>query len=371
MACVKDFEDYAYKYLPKSALDYYISGSNDEQTVNDNIKAFKRYKIRPRILRDVSNIDTSTTILGYKISFPVCIAPTAMHGLAHDEREIGTCKGAFRAGTAYTLSTIANSSIEEIAESNPNALKFYQLYIFKKDKSVTEELVRRAEEAGYKALFLTVDSPFFGKRIADEKNNFKTPAHLKMANFESLKGYSRDGVSKNSGSGSGLGEYSRRLFSSSVTWQDVIWLKNFTKLPLVLKGILTAEEARKAVEIGVSAIVVSNHGGRQLDGVPASIDALREVVKAVQGSNVEVYLDGGVRLGTDVFKAIALGAKAVFIGRPALFGLAYDGAAGVEKLLNILKEEFNTSMALAGCRNVRELQTEESLVVHESYYSRL
>lgn len=179
MTSIKDFEDYAYKYLPKSALDYYISGSNNENTVKDNIDAFKRYKIRPRILQDVSKINTATQILGHDISFPVCIAPTAMHGLAHDEREIGTCRGAFRAGTAYTLSTIANSSIEEIGESNPDALKFYQLYIFKKDKGVTEELVRRAEKAGFKALFLTVDSPFFGKRIADEKNNFKTPNHLR------------------------------------------------------------------------------------------------------------------------------------------------------------------------------------------------
>ncbi|KAI0217590.1 Hydroxyacid oxidase 1 [Lamellibrachia satsuma] len=240
------------------------------------------------------------------------------------------------------------------------------MYIYK-ERAVTLGLLRRAEKNGYKALILTVDTPVVGKRLADDRNQFSLPPQYSMANF-----------SKTSDTGNsiceskkrlGLTEYTNSFFDQSLTWADVKWLKTVTVLPVVVKGVLTAEDAREAIDSGVDGIVVSNHGGRQLDGVPATLDALSEVVAAV-GGRCEVYFDGGVRLGTDVLKALALGARAVFIGRPAIYGVAYNGAAGVQEVLQILKSEFDTSMALCGCSAVADIKP--SLVARrQSYVSRL
>ncbi|KOX77088.1 Peroxisomal (S)-2-hydroxy-acid oxidase GLO5 [Melipona quadrifasciata] len=249
-------------------------------------------------------------------------SPPAITGLLNGS--VGFCRSsaAQGAGTIYVLSTISTSSIEEVAEAAPNAIKWFQLYIYK-DRNVTLNLVSRAERAGFKALVLTVDAPLFGDRRLDIKNKFSLPSHLRLGNFEGELSTKIN----NAESGSGLNEYVMSLFDASVTWNDIKWLKSITKLPLVLKGILTPQDALLAIEYGAAAIVVSNHGARQIDTIPATIEALSEITKAVNG-RIEIYMDGGVRQGVDVLKALALGAKMVFVGRPMLWGCAtVDDAA--------------------------------------------
>eukprot|EP00062_Callorhinchus_milii_P019647 gi/632974423/ref/XP_007903670.1/ PREDICTED: hydroxyacid oxidase 1 [Callorhinchus milii] len=348
--CLSDYEQYAQQVLPKAVFDYYCSGADDQQTLADNVAAFSRLCLRPRVLRDVSNIDLSVTVLGQNISMPICVSATAMQRMAHPEGEVATVKACSAQGTGMMLSTWATSTIEEVAEASPGATRWLQLYIYR-DRDVTESLVRRAEEAGYQGIFLTVDTPYLGKRLADMRNKFKLPSHLRMANFETSElAFAKSDY----GSASGLAGYTADAIDPSIKWEDIDWLRDLTKLPIVLKGILRADDARAAVKHGVDGILVSNHGARQLDCVPATIDALVEIAEAVGGS-AEVFLDGGVRKGTDVLKALALGAKAVFVGRPVLWGLAYQGEEGVNDVLQMLREEFKLASALAGCRNVREI----------------
>ncbi|XP_055494923.1 hydroxyacid oxidase 1 [Leucoraja erinacea] len=348
--CINDFEKLAEGILPKAVYDYYSSGADEQQTLKDNVAAFSRWQLCPRVLRDVSNMDLSVTILGQRVSMPVCVSATAMQRMAHPEGEVATVRACRSQGTGMMLSTWATSSIEEVAEAAPEATRWLQLYIYK-DRKVTASLVRRAEAAGYRGIFLTVDTPYLGKRLADVRNKFKLPPPLRMANFENLDlSFSK----KDYGEDSGLAVYTSSAIDPTIKWQDIDWLRQLTKLPIVLKGILRADDAREAVKHGIAGILVSNHGARQLDCVSATIDALPEIIEAVEG-RVEVYLDGGVRKGTDVLKALALGAKAVFLGRPALWGLAYQGEEGVHKVLQILKEEFRLALALAGCRNVNEI----------------
>ncbi|KAK9702101.1 FMN-dependent dehydrogenase [Popillia japonica] len=386
LVCVKDFEKYAASVLSKNALDYYKSGAGQETTLHNNRNAFSKLRIKPRFLTDVSKRDLSTTILGRKISMPIGISPTAMQRMAHPEGECANARAAATHGTVFILSTIATSSIEQIAEAAPNGLNWFQLYIYV-DREVTRNLVRRAEKAGFKALVLTIDTPFFGLRLADVRNQFSLPPHLRFANFVGEKSTKINEKVEGSGlnkyveklfdpsltwsdvkEGSGLNKYVEKLFDPSLTWSDVKWLQTITSLPIIIKGVLTKEDAEIAASLGVQGILVSNHGARQVDGVPASIEALPEIVNAV-GDRVEVYLDGGVTDGTDVLKALALGAKMVFIGRPALWGLAYGGEEGVKKILSILKKEFDFALALTGCRNPQDIT--KSMVVHESYYSKL
>ncbi|XP_044750644.1 hydroxyacid oxidase 1 [Coccinella septempunctata] len=358
LASIDDFEKYAYTVLPKNALDYYRSGAGAQTTLADNKSAFSRYKLRPRILRDVSKRDLSTTVLGGQVSMPIGIAPTAMQRMAHPEGELANARAAQAMGTIYILSTLATSSIEEVAEAAPDCTKWFQLYIFK-DRSVTKDLVLRAERSGFKALVLTVDAPVFGIRLADVRNGFNLPQHLRLANFTNVNLDKFD----DKADGSKLTAYVASLFDSTLNWEDIRWLKSITKLPIILKGILTAQDAILAVDAEVDGVVVSNHGARQLDGTFATIDVLEEVVKAVDG-RVEVYLDGGVRDGTDVFKAIALGAKMVFLGRPALWGLAHSGEEGVKKMLRIIRHEFDTALALCGCTSIGEIK--RCMVLFES-----
>nr|XP_020841305.1 hydroxyacid oxidase 1 isoform X4 [Phascolarctos cinereus] len=242
------------------------------------------------------------------------------------------------------LSTWATSSIEEVAQAAPEGIRWLQLYIYK-DREITKQLVERAERNGYKGIFLTVDTPYLGNRFDDVRNRFQLPPHLRMKNFQTndLAFSSEEGYGDNSG----LAEYTANAIDSSINWKDITWLKKLTTLPIVAKGILRADDAREAVEYGVNGILVSNHGARQLDGVPATIDVLPEIVEAVEGK-VEVFLDGGIRKGTDVLKALALGAKAVFVGRPIIWGLAYQGEKGVKEVLEMLQEEFRLAMALTG-----------------------
>ncbi|KAG7202562.1 hypothetical protein KM043_009758 [Ampulex compressa] len=266
-------------------------------------------------------------------------------------------------GTVFILSTISTCSIEEVAEAAPSCIKWFQLYIYS-DRNVSLNLIRRAEQADFKALVLTIDAPIFGDRRADLRNKFTLPSHLRFANF-------KDDLSKNiydSKNGSGLNEYVMALFDASLSWDDIKWLKSITKLPIILKGILTAEDALLAVEHGVSGIIVSNHGARQVDSIPATIEALPEIVKTV-GNKLEVYMDGGIMQGIDVFKALALGAKMVFFGRPMLWGLNYAGEKGARKILEIMKKEIDHAFALTGCASVKDVTRD--MVIHESYYSHL
>jgi (S)-2-hydroxy-acid oxidase len=338
---VDEFEEAARERLPQMVFDYFAGGSGDEWTLAENRRAFDRWVLRPRILADVSNVDTATTVLGKPVAFPILLAPTALQRMAHRDGELATARATAALGGLMVLSTISTFSLEEVA--GVGVSRWFQLYV-QRDRNLTAELVRRASDAGYGALVVTADAPYLGRRFRDERNRFALPPGIGLANFP--------GGTFPQVDGSALAAYVRSELDPSLTWRDVAWLRELSDVPVVLKGVLTGEDAALAVEAGASGVVVSNHGGRQLDGVPASIDALPEVVDAVDG-RAEVYVDGGIRRGTDVLKALALGARAVLIGRPYLWGLAVDGEAGVRRVLELLREELSLAMALAGRPNLQ------------------
>ncbi|KAK4748895.1 hypothetical protein SAY87_015481 [Trapa incisa] len=344
---VMEYQEIARQKLPKMVYDYYASGAEDQWTLQENRNAFSRILFRPRILIDVSKIDMTTTVLGFKISMPIMIAPSAMQKMAHPEGEYATARAASAAGTIMTLSSWATSSVEEVASTGPG-IRFFQLYVYK-NRNVVAQLVRRAENAGFKAIALTVDTPRLGRREADIKNRFTLPSNLTLKNFEGL-----DLGKMDKSDDSGLASYVAGQIDRTLSWKDVKWLQTITSLPILVKGVITAEDTRLAIQAGIAGIIVSNHGARQLDYVPATIMALEEVVKAAQG-RVPVFLDGGVRRGTDVFKALALGASGIFIGRPVVFALAAEGEAGVRKVLQMMRDEFELTMALNGCRSLKEI----------------
>ncbi|CAL8283171.1 unnamed protein product [Boreogadus saida] len=362
--CVSDYEADAQRILPKAVYDYYRSGADQQQTLEDNTAAFNRWRLRPRVLRDVSEVDTSCSVLGQPLSAPLCAAATAMQRMAHPDGETATARACKQAQTGMMLSSWATSTIEEVSEASDGGVLWMQLYIYK-DRELTLSLVRRAEEAGYKAIFVTVDTPYLGKRWDDVRNRFKLPSHLSMSNFSTESLAFSEG---SYGNDSGLAVYVAKAIDPTLSWDDIAWLKEHTRLPVVVKGILTGEDAEQALSHGVDGILVSNHGGRQLDGVSATLDALEEVVQAVRG-RCEVYLDGGVRRGTDVLKALALGARAVFVGRPVLWGLACEGEKGVVDVLTLLKDELRLAMALAGCRSTAEIS--RTTVKRQEFTSRI
>ena len=359
---VREFEAYAKATLPKNAFDYYASGANDMITLRENRAAFERLRLRPRILRDVSRVDTKTTVLGQPVAFPICLAPTAMQRMAHPDGELATARAAGRQGTLMTLSSWSTTAVEDVGAAGPGP-KWFQLYVYK-DRELTAELARRAERAGYKALAITVDTPVLGRREADVRNRFKLPDHLTMANFVKAGGSHAEGT-KDGGKDSGLAAYVASLIDRTLQWKDIQWLRTVCNLPIVVKGVMTAEDALMALNCGVDGIWVSNHGARQLDTVASTIELLPDIVKAVNG-RCEVYLDGGVCRGTDVFKALALGARAVFIGRPVLWGLAHSGETGVHQVLELMKKEFELAMQLSGCTKLSEIQ--RSMVTHAVAY---
>lgn len=365
MVSVDDFQEEARRTLPKAVYDYYCSGADDQRTLADNLEAFNRWYLIPRVLRDVTAVDLSVTVLGQKVSMPICVAATAMQRMAHPDGETATARACKGVGTGMMLSSWATSTIEEVMSATGGGSPLWlQLYIYK-DRELTLSLVRRAEKAGYKAIFVTVDTPYLGKRLADVRNRFKLPSHLSMSNFSTNSLAFSEG---NYGNDSGLAVYVAKAIDPSICWRDISWLKENTKLPIILKGVLNGEDAVLAVKHGVSGILVSNHGARQLDGVPATLDVLEEVVQAVQG-RCEVFLDGGIRRGTDVLKALSLGASAVLVGRPVLWGLACQGEDGVTEVLNLLREELRLAMALSGCRSVSEIS--RSLVRKKHFSSRI
>jgi 4-hydroxymandelate oxidase len=317
---VFEYETLAKACMETSAWNYYQDGANDGVTLRANRTAFERIQLRPRMLVDVSTCDVRTTVLGTPISMPILIAPTAFHGLAHPEGECATAHAAGRSATVMVASSSSTRSLEDIAREASSSL-WFQLYV--SNRKTTEQLIHRATAAGYRALVLTVDSPRWGRKECTIRSGFRIPL---KANFKD-----EDTAEEN----------------IALTWESLAWLRSLTTLPIVLKGILTAEDAVLAVQHDVDGIIISNHGGRQLDGVSASIEALSEVVEAING-HCEVYLDGGIRRGTDILKAIALGARAVLVGRPILWGLAVNGTEGVYHILEILRAELELAMILAG-----------------------
>ena len=310
-----------------SAWAYYASGAGDKVTLRREREAFDRLRIVPRVMRGVDRADTSTAVLGTGIRAPIMVAPTGVQGLAHPEGECATARAAGEAGTLMAVSTVSTRRLEDVAAAASGPL-WFQLYVYEGALRFAESLVRRAEAAGYGAIVLTVDSPRWGRKERFARVEDGLPPGADDASIEEE-----------------LGEAIRS--PAALTWESVAWLQSLTGLPVVLKGILHPEDAALAVEHGAQGIVVSTHGGRQLDGVLASVEALPAVVEAVAG-RAEVYLDGGVRRGTDVLKAHALGARAVFVGRPALWGLAVDGAGGVRRVVEMLREELELAMVLAG-----------------------
>lgn len=362
---LSEFERHARTHLPKQIFDYYRSGAHDEHTLRDNSDAFTRILLRPRALVDVSRIDQSTTILGAKVSSPICVAPTAMQCMAHPDGELATARAAASVGALMCLSSLSTTNLSVIGAATPAGPRWFQLYIYR-DRSVTLNLVRAAEAAGFLAIALTVDTPFFGTREDDVRNGFAMPSHLSLANFSTPE-FATEFITEKSG-GSGLAKYAASLFDPSITWSDLAWLRSVTRLPVVVKGVLTAEDARLAVSHGASAVLVSNHGARQLDTCAATIDALPEIVAAV-GERCEVYLDGGVRRGTDVLKALALGARAVFIGRPVLWGLAYGGESGVRAVLDCMQKELALAMGLTGVATLADV-TRDHVTTKEAMRAR-
>ncbi|QBD75369.1 alpha-hydroxy-acid oxidizing protein [Ktedonosporobacter rubrisoli] len=324
----KQYEEAARSLVDAAAWCYAESGCGNEQTLRANIAAFEHLYIRPRMLVPMDAPDLSTTVLGTSISLPVMAAPVGFQQLWHPEGERASVQGTGQAQTLYVASSSATTSLEEIAGRVCSPL-WFQLYLFE-PRSLSAQLVQRAQQAGYQAIVVTVDTPYYGRKERFWRNQYSLPEHIRKANFS-------DDVDP--------------MVSSTFDWGVFDWLRTLTDLPLIVKGILTAEDTCKAIEHGVAAIVVSNHGGRQLDAALPSIVALPEVVGAARGE-VEVYLDGGIRTGTDVFKALASGARAVFIGRSLLWGLAVQGAEGVNQIFAILREELEYAMVLSGCPDV-------------------
>jgi isopentenyl diphosphate isomerase/L-lactate dehydrogenase-like FMN-dependent dehydrogenase len=316
---VWDYERLAEEKLDANAAAYYFGGAGDEVTLRDNVAAFERRKLRPRVLVDVGAVSTKTTVLGTEVALPVLIAPLAMQRMAHPDGEEATARAAAAAGTIMCLSSAATCAPAQLTEGS----RWFQVYVWR-PRSQTEAAIEEAVASGYSALVLTVDVPYIGRRERDLRIDFKVPEELTVQ-----------------------GDLFAGGFDATVGWRDLEWLAGYG-LPVVIKGLLTAEDALLACEHGAAAVVVSNHGGRQLDGVPATLDVLEEVVDAVDG-RAEVLLDGGVRRGVDVLKALALGARAVLIGRAMLWGLAVAGEEGVSDVLRMFRDEVELGLGLLGC----------------------
>jgi 4-hydroxymandelate oxidase len=341
---LSDFERRARDVLPKPHFDFFFGGAADEVTLRENRRAFDDIDLRFRVLAGVGERDLSVTLFGKRTSMPVLIAPTGFHKMAHADGELATARAAAASDVIFVVSMMANVSLEEIRAATPKAPMWFQLYVYR-DRGVTRSLVERAQAAGYDALQVTVDLPVLGRREHDVRNRFGLPADLRIANLE------REGLGElNPVEGdSGVNAYTRRMLDPSLTWKDLEWLKSLTRLPILVKGVVRGDDAVRALEAGADGVVVSNHGGRQLDTSPATIRALPEVADAVAGRGL-VLMDGGVRRGTDVVKALALGAQAVMLGRPPLWGLAVAGQDGVWQVLEILRHELDAALALCGYR---------------------
>ena len=343
----EDFEVAARAILPNAIYDYFAGGAEDEAAIAGNRAAFARRRFRYRVLTGASEPDLGLELFGRRLAMPVHLAAAATQKMAHPEGELGAATAATAAGVVYCLSTLSTISLEDVATAQ--GMRWFQLYVFK-DRGITTELVDRAEEAGYQAIVLTVDTPILGRRERDFRNAFGMPAGFQ---YENLVGpLSRTGPVEVGQSA--LAEYFSFQLDHALTLADLEWLAGHTRLPVLVKGVVRPDDARRSLSAGARGVIVSNHGGRQLDYSIATLDALPAVVDAV-GAEVPVLLDGGVRRGTDVLKALALGARSVMIGRPYLWALAVGGSDGVRRLLEILREEIAVSMSLLGARRLDEL----------------
>ena len=341
-----DFEPAARAVLPRGIYDYIAGGAEDEATLRDNRDAFARYRFRYKILAGADRPDLSTEVLGQRFTMPVHLAPAAIQRMAHPEGEAAAYRAAGDAGIAYCLSTLSSVSIEDLATAG-TGVRWFQLYMHS-ERAVSAAFVERAVDAGYSAIVLTVDLARTGRRERDIRNAFSLPDGVSYANLEGRR---------RSATADGPDPFARNVnanTNAALGWEDLEWLVATTALPVIVKGVVRADDARRAVDAGARGLVVSNHGGRQLDYAIASLDALPDVVQAV-GSKVPLLLDGGVRRGTDVLKALCLGASGVLIGRPYLYALAAGGAQGVRDLLAMLREEIALSMSLLGAHRLSEL----------------
>jgi 4-hydroxymandelate oxidase len=331
--------------MSRMAWEYFNGSAGDELTARWNEEAFGRILLRTRNLVDVSSIDLRVELLGREMAFPILLAPTAYQRLAHPEGELATARGASAAGATMVLSSHATTSLEDVAAASKGP-KWFQLYV-NPDRDFTRALVLRAEAAGYQALVLTVDTPILGMRYREQRVNFTLPKGIERANLRGLSG------AKGGHRPSGADIYSITL-DPRLTWKDVDWLRSITRMPILLKGVMNADDAGRSVDAGAAGLIVSNHGGRNIDTVPATMDVLPEIVERVSG-RVPVLVDGGIRRGTDVLKALAMGAKAVLVGRPCIYGLAVGGADGVADVINILRRELAMAMAMTGLTSVAQV----------------
>lgn len=344
---VGSFEDVARERLDRLAYDYYRSGAWGETTVRWNREAWERLRIWYRVMVDVSRRDTSTRLFGATIPFPLCLAPTALHRMAHPEGERATARAASAAGVPMILSSFSSTSVEEVCASTA-APVWFQLYV-SKDRAFTLSLCERARAAGCAGIVLTVDTPIWGTRERDIHNGWRLPPGIDVVNLV------RPGDGVPSGhEGAGIAEVLGWAIDAALSWRDLTWLVDRVRMPVLVKGVCRADDALRALDAGARGVIVSNHGGRQLDGAPATADCLPDVVRAVD-RRAPVLVDGGIRRGADILRALALGATAVCVGRPILWGLAADGERGVGRVLALLRQEFDLAMALAGCRSVGEI----------------
>jgi L-lactate dehydrogenase (cytochrome) len=366
---IADLRRLARRRLPAPMFHYIDGGADDEWTMRRNSAVFDRYALVPRVLRDIREIDLATRVLGTQLDLPFFLGPTGMSRLFHHDKELGVARAAHAAGTLYSLSTMATTSLEDVAAASAGA-KMFQVYIFK-DRGLTRELVARCKAANYQALCLTVDTPLAGNRERDLVTGMTMPPRLSLRSLLSFAAspswslnFLRDPdfrlanvmhrVDALANGPLGLIEYVNGQFDRSITWEDAAWLAREWDGPFVIKGLVNVDDARRAADIGATALMLSNHGGRQLDGSLAPLDALAPIRDAL-GDAVELIVDGGIRRGTHVLKALALGASACSIGRPYLYGLAAGGQAGVARAIDLLRDELLTDLALLGCTRVAEL----------------
>jgi L-lactate dehydrogenase (cytochrome) len=368
VTCIDDLRELARRNVPRAFFDYAEAGSYAQETLRANRSDLERIKLRQRVLVDVSARDTSTTILGAQVPLPIALGPVAMTGLQRGNGEILACRAAHAAGIPFTMSTLSICSIEDVASAVKQPF-WFQLYVMK-DRGFVRSLIERAAAANCSALVLTVDLQVLGQRHCDVKNGLSVPPALKLKNlinmaskpgwaFSVLAGRrwtfgNLDGHVKGMDGVKSLAQWVGSQFDDTLSWKDVEWIRGLWPGKLIIKGILDVDDARQAATTGASALVVSNHGGRQLDGAPSSITMLRKIADAV-GSDIEVMFDGGVRSGQDVLRALALGAKSCMIGRAYIYGLGAGGEAGVAKAIDIVRRELDVSMALTGLRSIRAI----------------
>jgi len=342
------FEAAAADVLPRMVYDYYAGGANDELLLGAARTAWNDLTLRYRVLRDVSERSQRTEVLGHTLDWPVFVAPMAFQQLAHADGEVATAQAAEQTGAGMILSTLSNRTIEAVRAGTTGPL-WFQLYIYR-DRGITAELVQRAQRAGCTALVLTVDAPLLGRRERDLLNGFHLPPEVPVPNLGvALRATLAGGADATTSPNSALAEFFDRHWDPSISWRDLAWLQSITTLPILVKGVVRGDDALLAIEHGAAGVIVSNHGGRQLDTAIATARALPEVVNAIGGRGA-VLVDGGIRRGTDVLKALAMGAQAVLLGRPVLWGLAVNGQQGAQQVLQLLKSECDLALALAGCR---------------------